>query len=754
MYSPQQSEKQLTPEALVEYQTLNGAPLENARALRDFVFSRMPIGSSITTPYWFAPDTTFSMPMWKLLIPVVNRPPLTRSIDFDIKLYDGSNLLELKNQNLLHTFQYFFSYQLHPRYTGGQVYAPEVAYINLTRALQIADWILLNGERFKICDHGLSLINENSVLDLLDTITKQPSSESIYNYPGRLRAWIEARISEVSNQDVSRALEEDKSVGDTVDVIRELGLTTDQIVRARVLFKRTGLYTNVLGERVLRAAPIIAEIYGGTFNGRGIKPKHFTELDIGETRYNAEFDPVEVRGADNKAASYRTLSSYIQTFRKIGLINEVVTGIDDSMLQGITKDRVIAGKDYGESGRYRTAPIEVVLQGIRCSIEFSLENADWIIQDIYRVIEAKFLAHEDPRADFQNLAAKSFTETALSKGVRSWAISKSDSQYHEKVRANTGLVHLYQVLVGSVQMVVGAVMARRRDEIAHLDSETCLEPATNPSLPENLSTRYYLVFEGQKTGAMGHREMLRRPIPRIAASFIWKLQVLNTRLQRLGCIKSPGRLFKSLSKVNASVTEGSRNSHYNCMNAACDYFQLPTINDNGVEKRYYIRQHQLRRFFAIAFFWGTDDPDFQTLSWMIGHTDAKLFYHYVTELVTGRILKEAKANRIQSSLTTGKQDIIGLDQLVDELRKQYNVKRIHVKTYSEVFRSMEPMHRGELIHTSPDFNEYIKSYSCEGQIMEYLEKGKITLEPDFFESQDAVGQTVFRFNLVLKVKDL
>lgn len=139
---------------------------------------------------------------------------------------------------------------------------------------------------------------------------------------------------------------------------------------------------------------------------------------------------------------------------------------------------------------------------------------------------------------------------------------------------------------------------------------------------------------------------------------------------------------------------------------------------------------------------------------MLGHSDAKLFYHYVTEHVTGRILQEAKANRIQASLKAGRRDIEGLDELIQKLRKDFNTKQIHIKTYNEVFNSLTPMHEDKLIETQPGFDEYLSTYTCEGQILDYLTDGKITLEPDFFEVVGADGQVISKFNLVLKVKDI
>lgn len=35
-------------------------------------------------------------------------------------------------------------------------------------------------------------------------------------------------------------------------------------------------------------------------------------------------------------------------------------------------------------------------------------------------------------------------------------------------------------------------------------------------------------------------------------------------------------------------------------------------------KRFYMRQHQLRRFFAMAFFWGNGFGSMDTLRWFLG----------------------------------------------------------------------------------------------------------------------------------------
>ena len=79
----------------------------------------------------------------------------------------------------------------------------------------------------------------------------------------------------------------------------------------------------------------------------------------------------------------------------------------------------------------------------------------------------------------------------------------------------------------------------------------------------------------------------------------------------------------------------------------CDYIQTP-INKKG--ERYYIRQHQLRRFFAMLFFHSASFGGLETLQWMLGHTDIEHLWNYITETLDGTVLRGAKAQFVAQSL--------------------------------------------------------------------------------------------------------
>lgn len=752
------SEAMLNAETLSSYTIGEISPIADAVALRDLVFSTMDAGCPITRPYWFSEDTVFNSKVWKERIVNDVGKVISRTINFEIKLYDGSMLTDSKNKPLLDTFYYWIAYQLHPRFTGGKIYDPAYAHLILTKVLQCIDWVLINGERLKICEEGLALVNQDNLINLLRDILDQPTSESIYQYSTKMSEWIKVHITEITDQDIDQEVSkhpEIKNLPLAEDM--QLSLGEDELIKARVWFFKHNFYYFERDSYVLRASPIISILYENTLNGLNIKPLQFDELNVGEAFEKTEYPQVEIRSPKGEGTSYKVLNSYIAVWRRLAAITETHCSIDREAILSLDKDRILSGRDIAADGRYLTAPIDVVLEALKESIEFTIQYADLILDNVFSTIEAKSKSPDTIRSivNYNELTTGIISANAAQLGVTHWSISRQDPDFYHKIRKNNGLAELFQILNGSIQIFVGAMMARRRDELIDLDSTKCIYPLSDPSLLANSKVLYYLEFYGNKTGAAGERETLRRPIPLKAAIFLRKLSKFNERLIDIGVLQLGCTLFQNVSRLDGSVSPLSQTAHYNNFNIACDYFELPTIQKKDkVTRRYYIRQHQLRRFFALAFFWGTDNHDLATLSYMLGHTDARQFYRYVTESVSGRVMREAKANRLQGSLNKSIDDIEGLYLLKDMLRKSYNAKQLHLKTYEEVFGSITPLTNLRLVSTNIPFDEYMKSNSFEGEIIDFLEKGKIKLEPEFLDFIDTNGDHACRIHLVLKVKDI
>ena len=89
-----------------------------------------------------------------------------------------------------------------------------------------------------------------------------------------------------------------------------------------------------------------------------------------------------------------------------------------------------------------------------------------------------------------------------------------------------------------------------------------------------------------------------------------------------------------------------KNNYYENLDNLMDYFEVDLIEG----KRPYIRQHQLRRFFAMAFFWSKGFKSIDTLRWFLGHTNPEHVYHYIQENTDGAILNNVKAQYIAENI--------------------------------------------------------------------------------------------------------
>jgi hypothetical protein len=129
-------------------------------------------------------------------------------------------------------------------------------------------------------------------------------------------------------------------------------------------------------------------------------------------------------------------------------------------------------------------------------------------------------------------------------------------------------------------------------------------------------------------------------------------------------------------------------------------------------KRFYMRQHQLRRFFAMAFFWGNGYGSMDTLRWFLGHTDVQHLYHYITESTEGSVLKSVKAQYVYENLD-----------------KQEDLRSILIERYGTSNFSL------------------IEREVLEDYIEDLIVENKLEVEPEFFTDDN--GQN---YKILIKVK--
>ncbi|MBF4310839.1 integrase, partial [Vibrio anguillarum] len=204
----------------------------------------------------------------------------------------------------------------------------------------------------------------------------------------------------------------------------------------------------------------------------------------------------------------------------------------------------------------------------------------------------------------------------------------------------------------------------------------------------------------------------------------------------------------------SQVVHTTYNAHFD---ALCDYVETDLVQyDNGEYRRNYVRQHQLRRFFAMTFFWSKGFDGMDALRWMLGHSDMEHLYHYISESETGAVLNGAKASVIVRGVVDSTSELAKLEG-IEEVRKIIaehltgdSSTPITIESLSEAAEDYDD----ESYLTVPHISQLQKEQDIETEVIQLLEEGRITLEPEFFTIEDADGNTTQTFNLILKISDL
>ena len=354
------------------------------------------------------------------------------------------------------------------------------------------------------------------------------------------------------------------------------------------------------------------------------------------------------------------------------------------------------------------------------------------------------------------IVQSSITPTLQELGVQCWKLrdpnnnTKRDHQFYDKLRDNRGLVELYEVLMGSVQIIVGVLMARRVSELQSLEAN-CLCPKTNPIDPKNENTNYSIDFYNSKSGAGDTREKLNRPIPKAGARLIWKLQQFRRKLIKIGAVSKEAGLYIACSRQTDNLLPYSASFYCQNFDTFSDYFKTLLIETSPNEfRRYYIRQHQLRRFFAMSFFWSSGFDGLDTLRYFLGHTDAEHLYHYITENTPGEVLRGVKAEALVHGLNTDR--IAGIEKLRTILKERFKVQDVTIESLEEIIDELQYEVKEGYIKTTPALNDLRNQLDVNVDAL--LNEGVIDLQPHFCMARDKNGEITQEISLVMTTREV
>ena len=628
-------------------------------------------------------------------------------INWDVDLPDGLTLTSKKHSKMLEVFRKWVLAQDSLEAGGGLEVSQATIEKRVRRILHLINFLLLNAETLQLSKCGLKLISKDQTKALLSKLHSDTHlAFGLYGWNDVLSNWLRANLTAVSQKEVTflkkkkpELLEEPLPAED-----RQLSLSEAELIQARLFLysKGWGQSGSKYGWSFLpNTARLAEEVYSNLVYIPTRMPIPY-ELGVGERESNIR----EFPASPCKTNLYRgkepmddiKFGNFLSSFRSMGLLKVQGHELSEAMLEVITSKTPLA-KDatFSVIGRVRTLPQSVVFDSIENAIVFTRNYGEDLVSSYLKLAKAANFAGVSIKEFSKGASISAFLTKQLRElGVNSWLIEsdidEESNSYFSRFRKNEGLYALIRVLYGSVQIVVGALMARRVGEMSDLVAHSCMDDLGK-----------YLIFSNRKSGALGIRQNEARPIHPEPVKMIRLLESLQKGLKNLGIIKEYTNLFAFPSKVNGLIK--FRHHQFNSnFDFFCDYTET-LLTQKG--ERYYIRQHQLRRFFAMLFFWGGKYGSLDTLRWFLGHTDIEHLYRYITESTQGKALTSAKAAYVTGTVRA--------NNLPSECCDTESLKELLEQRFS-----------------TREF-ELIDELELEEQLEDWLDEGLLIVEPEFFE---------------------
>ncbi|WP_158178597.1 integrase [Pseudomonas viridiflava] len=691
---------------------------------------QLPPELAFLSPFFVEPSETYRTAIWLLsdfdeqVWEYSFDYKVPKQLDWRLTLEDGSLLTAPKNNSLLRGLKYYLTCSTRDAFGPGETNELKGAMLQrFCHACHIVDYLLVNAKRYQLGTYGLEGVTGGNLIEMLDKVASTPLiSESVYNWKERLREFCMGLLHSSNVIALDAVIQNKPSISiitpaqldeDSLEVPHEL------IPRIRAALYLNNLYHKQIGGNQPNTTLISKLVYPETLWGKNQAKITYDILCYNDESvlFEREYPPAPVTSGLREKMRDSTYAMYRRAIYNLGVLHEIpVAAPTINALQQAEHYT----PDLSTTGRFRTLPSDVVFRSLQHAIEFHLDHGRDLTKAFCRIaLECEkrgsspaSLTNEEVQAIVGEKLRK-FGITQLSMATRSFSygsyqlgVNGQKIDYFSKLRNNHGLYELIAVYAGAVQLTVGVLMARRVSELYMLKSEDCLD-----------ETEQWLLFMNAKSTRhlFGLRHKEARPIEPIAVDMIKTLIRMQKILVRIGYIPNLKTLFAVPEFKGAKkITDSSAYLYNRNLDLFCDYFEMP-LNAKG--QRYYLRQHQLRRFFAMLFFYCGSFAKLDTLQWMMGHADPKHVYRYIIESTDGAVLAGAKAHFAAERIIEGDDD--NFQDLAQLLQTRYGTR---------------------------DFTT-VDAHDLEDQIQELVLEGFVEIEPEFFT--DHQGK---KFKIVARLK--
>lgn len=582
-------------------------------------------------------------------------------IDFDISLNDGFLLTHPKNYTTLYTFKKLIM----KLFLNNDLYLSSEATI-LTRLYGVLHFFNLVNcyDDGSFAKNGFKALDKNQLLFLFNKRLYNPKSFDLYSG--------NEKLTELFKKENIKTPENECDLLEIQKTLKERNINLQKT-----------LFPNLfLGVQFSLSDVLLGKVQN--------------------TKYIREYDSY-FRNDDSTTLSVESVIKNL--LLSIKIMYQMEDDLDKNYSLPFKSDlEFILNYDFNskEIKHFETYPVETIFKVMRSCLDFhfkygkdittsfvsfldTLENDGLTKTKLKVVVDKGYL---------DNLVKNSLSTTLKNLGIDCYYI-ETDKNYFKNLRDNKSLLGILKVYYGCVQFIVGALMARRQSEIKSMEID-CFDE-------DNLQ----LGFRKSKSHihSFGIRDYINLPTTEVVIDMLKNINLIAKKMK----VNEGNKIFNFPSTWNPWIATDDKHNFYENLDTLFDYFEIELIDG----KRPYIRQHQLRRFFAMAFFWSKGFKSIDTLRWFLGHTNAEHVYHYIQENLDGKILNNVKSQYIAENLDS-------YSNIKDIIKNKFGIE-----SYSLIDKN--------------DLSDYINTL---------LEDKLITVEPEFLED-DKNNQ----FEIIVKVKN-
>ncbi len=322
-------------------------------------------------------------------------------------------------------------------------------------------------------------------------------------------------------------------------------------------------------------------------------------------------------------------------------------------------------KAYGRSdGRTPTIPEDIALHHLNWALRFVVDYGRDLVSYYHDAMDTVRAVADGGRSGHDYFATKAFNLNPPPASLGPLNLGRIKGRETNQPRPRTGeeisLVDAVRLLIAACFLVIGIFSSRRVEELLSLESDAVRGDVG----------AYVLRFFLEKGTDFGPVQQAWRPIPDVAQLAV----SLLTDLCATTADKSQ-TIFSFDQRLGGMMSAPTLQS---CLDMFGDYIESPLITHKKTSYRWYIRPHELRRFFAMMFFWANPDAYLDALSWFLGHLDREQTIRYLTEAVSGRAFAKHHADVVEAALRNGSRRIENKDRLLRKISSHFDVDDVTV----------------------------------------------------------------------------